>query len=1411
MVPVRAILDTGAGPNLIREEVLPEDWERSRLPGTPAYQIIGAGGRPLRQKGVIAMHVQLGTLRVQSRFVVVTSLAAECILGCQFINRHVRMILPKEKRVVLTNDNVVSILQDSADRPDSGKVPSPEQVSSPPVPSSKVRVAHLTVVPPRAEVCVDVHCAAPGLCFLQALASGNSLGVYMANGIADILPNTPFQVRVINTSDRARKIPKGMILGHALPHPTGIIALADDEGSGGTYRKMSEEGPSPSPEDVAWFSLRQDPPPVPDRPDVEGETWKEDLDLAHLTPQERKNVYQMLGTHRSMWDGRLGHVQTTSHRIELVPDARPVHAQPYRAGSRAREAESSEVQRMLKAGVIEPTASEWASPVVLVPKPDGSMRFCIDYRRLNALTVRDSYPLPRMEECIDSLGDATIFSTLDCNSGYWQIPVHPDDRAKTTFTSHEGLYRFLRMPFGLRNAPATFQRFVDITLAGLTWKICLVYLDDIIIFSKTKEEHLSHLDAVLHRLYRAGLSLNLKKCYFFRDTVSYLGHVIRPGQLTVADKNTHALKTAKPPTTQSELRSFLGLCNVYRRFVAGFAKIAAPLNALLRKGENPQFGTLSEEQLAAFETLRTRLLDPPILALPRAEGLFILDTDASQEQIGCCLFQEQASGTRHPVGYWSRGLTSAERNYSTTEKECLAIVWAILQLRPYLEGKHFIIRTDHNSLRWVLNLADAQGRLARWRLRLLEFDFEVQYAPGKEHHGADTLSRLRPSDPSLAEPATAVDTEIPCFEVSRPTFQFPPPVVEFYIGQHETPTPVLLEEFLVLQTDDLACRQLAAQHTPDVDQNLDGVIGFVLPDGEFRVQLPASLQAQIPITIVEEPPLPISRPPRLRGDTSVLRRGVLAGIRYDFPPRGLADLVSPSEAVLAATTQTEDVLPLALQLEEIRREQAADPWCRTLISSCDADSLFDLNDAGILVRKAPLDGVEQIVVPPTLRPRLLHLEHFPRVAGHPGVTRMFRSLRRHYFWEHMASDVANTVRNCTVCAKNRISERKRTSFLKLFPASEPLEYVAVDILGPLPKTEHGNRFLLVMTDRFSKLTRTVPLRSISAFTVAKAFCDQWVFVYGAPRYVLTDNGTQFTAKFFLAVCRELGIGKVFTTAYHPQTNGQVERFNRTIVNSLRGYVSQYQNNWDEFTSAITFGYNCRIHSSLGLAPFELVLSRPPPPLSAEHPESGSELSPATEKLRFLQRLKDVRDLARQRLAEAQARYKKNYDRKIREKNNELDVGSWVFVRREVHDVGVNPKLDDPADGPFKVLGSDGHVVILQQGVDEVRVSTDRVTPAPPPAPVSSTPLQSPPPEPAENSGSSPVADAQVPDEEKKKNEEEYVFEKIVGARVGKNGKNEYKVRWFGYSRDDDTWEPASHLPEAALKRYHRRTRLPILP
>jgi hypothetical protein len=259
----------------------------------------------------------------------------------------------------------------------------------------------------------------------------------MANGNSDILPLQPFSIKVLHTSTRDHVILKGMVSGHALPHPNGIIALTGEES-----------------------------PAVTERPDVDGELWKEELDLAHLLTQQRETVFQLLAKHRKMWDGRLGRVNATTHRIDLVPGAKPVHSQPYRPGPRASEAESAEVQRMLKAGVIEPASSEWASPVVLA-KPDETLRFCVDYLKLSAVTTRDTYPLPRMYECIDSLGDAQIFTTLDCNSGYWQVPVAPEDIENATFTSHEGTFQFNRMPFELRNAPATFQRTVDIFLSWL--------------------------------------------------------------------------------------------------------------------------------------------------------------------------------------------------------------------------------------------------------------------------------------------------------------------------------------------------------------------------------------------------------------------------------------------------------------------------------------------------------------------------------------------------------------------------------------------------------------------------------------------------------------------------------------------------------------------------------------------------------------------------------------------------------------------------------------------------------------------------------------------------------------------------------------------------------------------------------
>ncbi|CAN8070819.1 unnamed protein product, partial [Agarophyton chilense] len=352
---------------------------------------------------------------------------------------------------------------------------------------------------------------------------------------------------------------------------------------------------------------------------------------------------------------------------------------------------------MLEEGVIEAAQSAWASPVVLVPKPDGSLRFCSDYRKLNAVTVRDTFLLPRMDECIDSLGEANVFTTLDANSGYWKVPIAEEDQDKTAFACLVGLYRFKRMPFGFRNEPATFQRTLDIFLSRYKWKTCLVYLDDVIIFSQDVEIHLRHVEEILKALQSAGITLKFKKCEWFAGTVRYLGHVIKLGQLAIQEAQTAALHEVQPPSTQKQLRSFLGLRNFYRRFVPQYSHIAAPLNAKLRKGQPVQLEQFRQAEVEAFETLKTKIITAPVLALPIPNLPYSVDTDSIEYQVRCALFQTHPDGERKPIGYWSRSLNAADKKYSVSEKECLAVVWALTTLRPYLQGERFTVNTDHSS------------------------------------------------------------------------------------------------------------------------------------------------------------------------------------------------------------------------------------------------------------------------------------------------------------------------------------------------------------------------------------------------------------------------------------------------------------------------------------------------------------------------------------------------------------------------------------------------------------------------------------------------------------------------------------------------------------------------------------------
>ena len=308
--------------------------------------------------------------------------------------------------------------------------------------------------------------------------------------------------------------------------------------------------------------------------------WRNTVSLDHICDADlRKRVIEMLETHQDMWtSGRLCEISATEHRIELEPGTKPIRSMQYRHRPAIREKTASEIRKMLDADVIDPASTEWASPIVPFPKKDGFLRFCVDYCRLNGKTVAGDYPLPRIDDCLDSLRDAQMFTALDCHAGYWQAPVAPEDHEKTIFTSYLGTYRYVRTPFGLRNAPATFQRALDIIRSGVRWQTCLIYPGDFIVFSKNTETRLGHVDEVLRLLRRTSVTLKLQKCSFFQPKLDYIVHVITPGKLSVAVDNSKAFAKAVFPRIITQLRSFLGAANVYRRFVQKYCDIARPLN-----------------------------------------------------------------------------------------------------------------------------------------------------------------------------------------------------------------------------------------------------------------------------------------------------------------------------------------------------------------------------------------------------------------------------------------------------------------------------------------------------------------------------------------------------------------------------------------------------------------------------------------------------------------------------------------------------------------------------------------------------------------------------------------------------------------------------------------------------------------
>ena len=612
----------------------------------------------------------------------------------------------------------------------------------------KVAGRRAVVIPPCSEIVIEGRCRIPPKMKCQVLveaspSANTPSGLLVANVLAHSVGGKvpvrlmnpsrkpvilPPRARVAELSKPQKVLQKEVVAFEEVAGELRVRALAGEKGA---VSKQEEPGPLS----------------VPVQANLQG-----------LTSDQVHQLNQLLEKHRvafSQNDRDYGHTTTVTHCIP-TGEAYPVKQRHRRIPPHVFQEVKQHVQDLVAQGVLKESCSPWASPAVVVMKKDGSVRFCCDYRKLNNVTHRDAYPLPRVEESLDALGHAQVFSSLDLTAGYFQVAVAEQDQEKTAVTTPFGLYQWTRMPFGLCNAPATFQRLMGAVLGDLAFEVLLVYLDDVLVFSRDFESHLEKLDLVLGRLREHGLKLKPQKCFLLRSEVKFLGHVVSAEGVRVDMEKVRALEDWPAPRSVKEVRQVVGFMSYYRRFVPGFAQLAKPLHALMGKEKKGAAkATLaqffwSEECQAAFDSLRKCLTAPPILAYPDLSLPFIVTTDGSGLGLGAVLSQTQ-EGVERVIAFASRGLRGSERNdrnYSAFKLELLALKWAVTEkFRDLLLYAKFTVITDHNPLRY-LETANLSAVEERWVAQLAEFNFEVHYKPGRMNQNADVLSRI----PVAAEP-----------------------------------------------------------------------------------------------------------------------------------------------------------------------------------------------------------------------------------------------------------------------------------------------------------------------------------------------------------------------------------------------------------------------------------------------------------------------------------------------------------------------------------------------------------------------------------------------------------------------------------------------------------------------------------
>lgn len=923
----------------------------------------------------------------------------------------------------------------------------------------------------------------------------------------------------------------------------------------------------------------------------------------HINDSEKQALKRLLIEYQDVFakdSCDLGLTDILEHKIPVKEGVEPIRQQVRRIPQIKKDIERVEIQKMLQNGIIEPSVSPWLSNLVIVNKKDGTHRICVDYRKVNEVLKKDSYPLPRLDECLDALAGNTYYSSMDLCSGYWQIPIEPESREVSAFATSMGLFQFVRMPFGMSVGPATFCRLIGEVLRGLQWIECVAYMDDITVPSETVSEGLTRLEHVFQRLRMAKLKLKPSKCLFLQTSIHFLGHLASKDGIHTDPAKVEAVTKWPVPCSVKQVRSFLGLAAYYKRFIEGFSQICKPLYQLCEK--NRRFKWTEQCQLA-FDNIKEKLSSAPVLAYPETGKDYILDTDASQYCLGGVLSQCH-DGQERVIAYMSKTMNKHELSYCTTRKELLAVVTALKHWKHYVLGHKITLRTDNAAVSWMRNLKNPTGQVARWLEHIECFDLDVKHRPGRLHSNSDALSR------------------IPCKACARQ---------ENNTDDHECMTEQTIQ----------ICKP-----EPNTDNDTVNVC-TVTTRGQFQQSV--QQQIRVPHAMLES------------WDPVSVRQEQVLDPSIGLIVNALESSQKPSWEDISPTSST----------------------CKTLWRQWDRLTII----AGMLYRKFYTDAdnaVLQLVVPLSLRATVLKNYHDIPSAAHLGSDKTLEKVKSQFYWPSMKDDIKNYCAKCDVCASRKLPTPVRAP-LGQNPVYQPMERICIDLTGPLPETENKNRYIMVVTDWFTKWTEAYPIPDQSANTVAKTLVENFIVRFGCPLSILTDQGTCFESGLFQEVCQLLGITKLRTSVMRPQANAVVERFNRTLKNMLSAYCSEKQKTWDLYLPHVMMAYRASTHASTKFTPNKMVFGRDillPMAAVIGQPEQEST-DDTSEYVRCLKEtLKTVHEMASDNLKLSATYRKKHYD--IKSKSRTFERGQAVWLYQPTRKPGVCSKLIPKWKGPFLV-------------------------------------------------------------------------------------------------------------------------------